>query len=113
MIQRSTHEQAERMEGWASLLRLPSGIEGVGVNHRAGNVLVRYDPSRLSEEAVLSYVRGLSRFVLRYWDQFAALPPECVPSVLARLEDLVSSSLHRRVEFDHNVRVPDGFWQSV
>jgi hypothetical protein len=83
-------EMHELRDALTDLLPLPPGIESWELSFTTGNLLICYDPSRITEDQVLVWLQALVRVVvrLRSWlgDAVATSLPSAVERIQSELE---------------------------
>lgn len=94
--------------GLAPLLSLPEGILDADVQLATGNVLIRYDPGRISERQVVGFVRRLFDVFLRHESRLRALPEDRLPEAFAIIRKALENALRGGTELDSKVDIlPD------
>jgi len=107
LMRRLPGEHQALAERIASLLAVPDEIESASASLTTGNALIRFDPSRVTEEDLLGYLRGMFEIFIRNRGRFEGLSPERVPEVFDRLEDLVRSSVGPRLRVNTETILED------
>jgi hypothetical protein len=87
-------------DGIASLLAEPDEIESVSASLTTGNALIRFDPSRATEEDVLRYLGGVLEVFIRNRERFEGLPAERLPAVFGRLKESMRRAVRPRLRVD-------------
>jgi hypothetical protein len=91
----------------ASLLAVPDEIENASANLITGNVLIRFDASRVTEEELLGYLRGMFEIFMRNRERFEGLAPERMPEVIGRLKSVVRSAVGPRLRVNEETVIED------
>lgn len=91
----------------ADLLSVPEGIAEVAPNTATGNVLLRYDGSRLSRDEVMGYLQSVTRICVSHRDRLESVPKERIPEVGERLRIWLGETVSARLHLDPDARVPD------
>jgi hypothetical protein len=94
-------------DGVASLLAAPEEIESVKVSLPTGNVLMRFDPSRVTEEDMLAYLQGMFEVLIRNRKRFEGLSPERLPEILEGLEGKMGSVVGPRLRVNREAILED------
>ena len=106
-LKRYGKEFPELVEMAARLLTLPEEIEEVSPNPISGNVLLRYDPDKISQEDVVAFFRAVLRCCVRDRDLLARVLNERPDTVEQELCDWMRAALSRRLYLDPGVRIQD------
>jgi hypothetical protein len=91
----------------ASLLAVPDEIERVSVSLATGNALIRFDPSRATEQDLLDYLQQMFEVSIGHRDRFERLPPERLPEVFERLEESVRAAVRPRLKLNTGALLRD------
>jgi len=76
---------------------LPEGLHTLRADLLTGSMLIRYDPERLDEQAVLTWVETLARAVESQMGRLLELPPERRATAADVLRQTVEQALDRGV----------------
>jgi hypothetical protein len=104
-IQQLDPAQRECAFLWRDLLGGTAEIESVEVNLTTGSVLIRYDPDRLTEAELLTFLRAVNRLVLQHWNRLAALPPAQLPEALRQLAGSIRAAIRHRLVLDDKLEI--------
>ena len=93
----------------AHLIALPEGIDNVEISFQTGNLLIRYDPDKITENEIVAWNKQLGGMVLQVWDRLQAVSTEQLPNVMLRLEGVLQNAIHYRLD-PQEVTIPDDVW---
>ncbi len=95
----------------ARLLTIPEGIHEVSPCAATGNVLIRYDAKRYSEDELLAFLDSVFRIVMAQRDDCLKAHKRDLTDVEARLRQWLRRSLSHRLHLDRRLRIPEDVFQ--
>lgn len=95
----------------AQLLAVPEGINEISPCAVTGNVLIRYDPSRLSEGELLALAQSLFRIATKDRDALAKAWEKEPERLQERLSEWLQGAVSRRLYLDGDMRIPEDVFE--
>ena len=91
----------------SSLLTAPEAIQKAQASHVSGNILLHYDPKRVSERDVLNWLDGLLRVFLSHRDRFMTLDPAQIPAAVDRLRTWLAANVGPNLNLETTLEIPE------
>lgn len=110
-LKRWGREYDEVVRLTARLLATPEDIHEVSPCAATGNVLIRYDAERLSEDEVKAFLDSLFRIVMAHREDFLKVRTENLTDIETQLREWLNESLSHRLYLDHRLRIPADVFQ--
>ena len=95
----------------ASLLASLEGIHDVSPCVTTGNVLIRYDAERLSEDELVTFLGSWLQICRIHRAEFLRTRTEDLVVVEERLRRWLHKSVSQRLYLDHRLKVPEDVFQ--
>ena len=102
----SGREHEDLVSLTANLLTTPEGIHAVSPCLVTGNVLIRYDAARLSEEEVLDFLSSLLKIVVAHRAHWPKAREQDLATLERKLRNWLSRSLSHGLHLDSRLRIP-------
>jgi hypothetical protein len=107
LLKRLPLDSLAAAQATARLLSAPDGIDEAVPSVKTGNVLVRYDAGRVSEEDVLRYLRSVTEIFVANRDRLTGLDAERLRAAEDRIRDWLTQNITYRLELRGDLRIPD------
>ena len=95
----------------ARLLTVPADIHDASPCVATGNILIRYDAERLSEDELVAFLESLLRILTAHRADWLAARTRDLTVVETRLRQWLNGALSHRLYLDRRLRVPADVFQ--
>lgn len=110
-LKRWGREYDEVVSLTARLLATPEDIHEVTPCITTGNVLIRYDAERLSEDEVKAFLDSLFKIIMAHRGDFLKVRTQNLANIETHLRQWLKESLSHRLYLDHRLRIPADVFQ--
>jgi hypothetical protein len=100
-------DRKDLIEFVEAAIEVPEQIQSVTTNAATGNVLITYDKTSTTEDAVVSFLEGIAKLLFKNRDLLEQASPEQTVGKKDRWVEFVQSAMRRPLEIDSDMKVPE------